>query len=131
MNRYFWSVFAFVVIITLFGVNCDNKVNDKKKDYKISDNQIDDTPTPTSKVEQKPIQLIVRTIKGWARALPEAIIAFLSHLLAPFVGEVEARRKVDHFLKGLVQLIVKEMPKSYSEFLGQIPQFLDMFEMLG
>ena len=135
-------LFAVVLFVAFFGVDGQQPKADKHKEYRIDENEIDDTyPTKNKKkqsrehgfndVQQKPIALVVRTIKNWINAIPEAIATLFVNLLSPFIEESLIREKVHHFINSLIQLIAEEMPKPYANFMSQLTNFLDMFEMFG
>ena len=127
-------IFAVILLLSFVGINSSRGL-DKHSEYRIEDNEIDDSPLQPSKhekeVEKKPITLIVETIKAWITAIPETIINFFAHLLSPFMNEKIARQKVQHFMAGLTKLIVQELPPTYADYLSQASQFLDMIEMIG
>lgn len=130
---------AIVLFLVVSYVRCQQPKVDKHKEYLIEENEIDDSnPKRTDPKrrgyggdQQKPIAMVVRTIKNWINAIPEAIATLFVNLLSPFIEESLIRQKVHHFINSLVQLITEEMPRPYANFLSQITNFLDMFEMFG
>jgi hypothetical protein len=137
MNRkYFWIIFAIVLLSTILMVSAKEKTDKKsvsKDDYRIEDNEIDDSPHSESKSSMgaKPIAVIAKTIKSWIYAIPEAIVSLVVNLLSPYISPKLIREKTEYILESLGKIIVQELPKAYRSLFGQLTQFLDMFEMIG